>query len=94
MKEATNISPIEIFEEGVYNTMFIISISLLTGSILLFSHIIIVHGALSYFLLTTASVSFIGCLIIPWWKSKRFGNKNRTLAERIVVLENAVGTAA
>jgi len=41
--------------------------------------------------LTLAGIFIIGSIFFPWWKGKRFGPKNRNLAERVVKLEGAIG---
>jgi len=87
---ATNISPIEIWEEGTYNLLTIVSISGLIGSILLVTHLMIFHSIFSYLYLTLGVVFLGGSTLFPYLKSNRFGEKNMSLAERIVVLEQGI----
>lgn len=88
---ATNISPIETWEEGTYNLMTIVSVSGVIGSVLLFTHLMIFHSMFSYLYLTLSVGFFCGSILFPYLKASRFGEKNMTLAERIVRLEGALG---
>jgi len=92
---ATNISPIEAWEEGTYNLMTIVSVSGLIGSILLFTHLMIFHSMFSYLYLVLGVAFLGGSILFPYLKSSRFGEKNMSLAERIVRLEQGIfGEAA
>ena len=94
MKQATNITPLEAWEEGTYNLMTMVSVSGLIGSLLLITHMMVFHAMFSYLYIGLAAMFLCGSILFPWLKSNRFGEKNMSLAERIVRLEGAVGTAA
>ena len=91
MKEATNITPIETVEEGFYNFMAMFSVSGFVSSSLLLVHLFLVHSVFSYLFASVATLSIVGYFFVSWLKRKRFGDKNLTLAERIVRVEGALG---
>lgn len=94
MSKVTNLSPIETFEEGTYNILTMVSISGFISSAITIIHLIMFHSVISTTFLVIGGVSLIGLFVFPWLKRKRFGDKNLSLAERIVQLEGAVGVNA
>jgi hypothetical protein len=91
---ASNITPIEAWEEGLYSTLNIACIAGLVSSKLLILHLLIFHGTFSYIYLGIATVFLCGSIFFPWLKAKRFKTRNLSFGERIVRLENAVGEPA
>lgn len=91
MNTATNITPIEQWEEGTYNTLIIVCISGFIGSLLLISHLFVFHGILSYFYITVGLSFLAGSILFPILKARRFGERNLSLGERVWKLEMALG---
>lgn len=94
MKQATNLSPVEKMEEGTYNLLTMVSVAGVVSSLLSLAHLVIFHQMFSYMFLGSAIVFGIGAVVFPWLKSRRFGDRDLSLAERIVRIEEAMGVAA
>jgi len=91
MKNATNLTPIEMAEETTYNVLTMGSVAGLVGSVLIVGHIAIFHGVFSILFISIAGVSLAGIFLFLYLKKRRFGNRNYSLGERVKKLELALG---
>lgn len=91
---ATNITPIEMLEESSYNMLTTISLSGLVGSLLMLTHMLVFHSMFSYLYVTLAVIFGLGAFLFPWLRSKRFGERNVSLGERVWKIEQALGEPA
>ena len=92
LKTATNLTPVETVEETTYNVLMVGFIATFITSTLLLAHLIIYYKVFSYYYLSLGLLSFFGTIAVGFWKRKRFGDKNFSLAERIVRIEGILGT--
>jgi len=90
MKEATNLTPVETIEEVLYNMIILTGVSISSSGSMIALYNFIIFGTFGYTFPVISIVALIVTVIAMRMKKKRFGLKNFTLAERIVVLENTL----
>ncbi len=90
MKEATNLTPVEMVEESAYNLAVMACIAGAVGGGLVILHM----ATFSYLFVGIVGISIVGIFGFSWLKRKRFGNRNYSLGERVKRIELMIGEPA
>lgn len=87
MKEASNITPIEMKEETGYNLFISACVAGVVCSGFSMCHMMMFHAVFSYAFLAVGVACLAGVFLFLYIKKTRFGNRNYSLGERVKLLE-------